>query len=265
MKPSKFIFLNLIFISVLFIGCQKEIPEYSGTSGIYFAMSKTSGGMDDSKMDYTDNSSLPFAVFDKEDSVLIVRAKILGEVKDYDREVLIEVVAEGSTAIAGEDYEPLQEKYYVKAHEIYAQIPIHFYKSSSLKDNERTLQLRLKESKDFNLPMPYWLAPNSSDKNGIDVINHTITFSDKWVKLPGFNEYFLGTYSEKKNRLICELFNLTLLDFLEPMSTVKIQTLGLKFDQYLKEMEAKGETVYEDYRDENNNLVKMTAGEGIQY
>ena len=60
----------------------------------------------------------------------------------------------------------------------------------------------------------------------------------KWVKLPGFNEYFLGPYSEKKNRLICEQFNLTLLDFLEPMSTVKIRTLGIKFDQYLKEMEA---------------------------
>lgn len=113
--------------------------------------------------------------------------------------------------------------------------------------------------------MPYWLAPNSSDKTDIDVIHHTISISDKWVKLPGFNEYFLGPYSEKKNRLICEQFNLTLLDFLEPMSTVKIKTLGIKFDQYLKEMEAKGQTIYEDYRDSEGNLVKMTAGEGIQY
>lgn len=97
--------------------------------------------------------------------------------------------------------------------------------------------------------MPYWLAPNSSDKTGIDVIHHTISISDKMGKITrGSTKYFLGPYSEKKNRLICEQFNLTLLDFLEPMSTVKIRTLGIKFDQYLKEMEAKGQTIYEDYR-----------------
>ena len=30
-------------------------------------------------------------------------------------------------------------------------------------------------------------------------------------------------------------------------------------------MAAKGPTIYEDYRDSEGNLVKMTAGEGIQY
>lgn len=265
MKTKKIIFLNLISVSILLTGCREEIPEYSGVSGIYFAMSESKGGLDDSKLDYTNNTSLPFAVFDKEDSVLIVRAKILGEITAHDREVIVEVITEESTAIPGEDYEPLQGKYYVKANEAYAQIPIHFYKKSSLKDNERTLQIELKESKDFGLPMPYWLAPNSSDKNGVDVIHHKISISDKWVKLPGFSEYFLGTYSEKKNRLICDQFNMTLLDFLEPMTTVKAKTLGIKFDQYLKEMEAKNQTVYEDYNDSNGNPVKMTAGEGIKY
>lgn len=72
---KKIIFLNLIAILALFTGCREEIPEYSGASGIYFAMSKTKGGLDDSKLDYTDNTSLPFAVFDKEDSILIVRVK----------------------------------------------------------------------------------------------------------------------------------------------------------------------------------------------
>ena len=48
---KKIIFLNLIAILALFTGCREEIPEYSGTSGIYFAMSKTKGGLDDSKLD----------------------------------------------------------------------------------------------------------------------------------------------------------------------------------------------------------------------
>ena len=89
---KKIIFLNLIAILALFTGCREEIPEYSGASGIYFAMSKTKGGLDDSKLDYTDNTSLPFAVFDKEDSILIVRVKIIGETVPHDREIFIEVV-----------------------------------------------------------------------------------------------------------------------------------------------------------------------------
>ena len=85
--------------------------------------------------------------------------------------------------------------------------------------------------------------------------------------MPGFRTYFFGTYSEKKCKLICSLFGLTLLDFAteESMSFTKAKALAIKFDQYLKDQESKGNTIYEDYRDANGKRVKMTAGEGIKY
>lgn len=99
MRTKNIIFLKFISLLILVTGCREEIPEYSGVSGIYFAMSESKGGLDDSKLDYTDKTSVPFAVFDKEDSVLIVRAKILGEVTAHDREIIVEVIADESTAI----------------------------------------------------------------------------------------------------------------------------------------------------------------------
>ena len=49
------------------------------------------------------------------------------------------------------------------------------------------------------------------------------------------------------------------------MSLTKAKALGIKFDQYLKEQESNGQTIYEDYTDSEGNPVKMTAGEGIKY
>ena len=146
-------------------------------------------------------------------------------------------------------------------------IPIRFHLKNDLKDKERKLELQLIANDDFSTPMSEWLRPNSSDKTGVDVLHHTITISDKWVQLPGFRTYFFGAYSEKKCKLICNLFGLTLLDFEseESMSLTKAKALGIKFDQYLKEQESNGQTIYEDYTDSEGNPVKMTAGEGIKY
>lgn len=258
----------LALLGILQTGCRENIEEYSGIAGIYFAMSAKYGGWNDSEEDYTSISDIPFAVDEREDTVLLVRAKIIGEVVGHDRAVSIRIVPQEDSeteAIEGSDFEPLLDTYYVKANEVYANIPIHFYKKSDLKDKERILKLELLPNKDFDTPMAEWLRPGSSDKKGIDVLHHTITISDKWIKLPGFNEYYFGTYSEKKNRLMCELFNLTLKDFEKAMSIVKCRTLAVKLDQHLKEQEAKGETVYEDYLDGEGKPVKMTVGKGIDY
>ncbi|MEQ3319143.1 MULTISPECIES: DUF4843 domain-containing protein [Bacteroides] len=257
-----------VLLGILQAGCREDIELYSGTAGIYFAMSIKYGGWNDSELDYTSTSEIPFAVDEREDTVLQVRAKIIGSIADYDRIVSIRIISQEDAeteAKEGFDFDPILDTYYVKANEAYANIPIHFYRRSDLKDKERVLVLELLPSKDFSTPMIEWLRPGSSDKTGVDVLHHTITISDKWIKLPGFNEYYFGTYSEKKNRLMCELFDMKLKDFEKTMTTVKCRTLAIKLDQYLKEQDAQGTPVYEDYRDEEGNPVKMTVGDGINY
>ena len=237
----------------MLVACTEEIETYSGESGIYFAMSATKGGLDDSKQDYTAETQIPFAVYSTiSDTTLMVRAKVIGPAVGHDRKVTVQVVApeDAEQAKEGWDYDALDNSYTVKAGEVYVLIPIHFYLRDDLEGKERQLKLELVANEDFATPMAQWLRPNSSDKTGVDVLHHTF-----------------GTYSEKKCKLICSLFGLTLLDFAteDSMSFTKAKALAIKFDQYLKDQESKGNTIYEDYRDANGKRVKMTAGEGIKY
>lgn len=73
--------------------CTEEIETYSGESGIYFAMSATKGGLDDSKQDYTAETQIPFAVYSTiSDTTLMVRAKVIGPAVGHDRKVTVQVV-----------------------------------------------------------------------------------------------------------------------------------------------------------------------------
>lgn len=256
------IILKTLFLAILLTACKSSIMEYSGISGLFFAMPGGSGAYVD-KQEYSDESILPFALTSSEDSVFILKAKIIGEVMPYDRPVNIRIAGSESSAVESRDYAPLNDTYYVKAGEIYVDIPIHFYRNESLNGKEVTLVIQLQENESFKLPMPYWRPISNTSGEPVDVISHRITISDKYIKLPGFNEYFFGTYSEKKLRLICTISNLTLHDFVEPMTTVRAKAIGQNLDRYLKEMEAKGETVYEDYKDSEGKPVKMTSGKGI--
>ena len=110
--------------------CTEEIETYSGESGIYFAMSATKGGLDDSKQDYTAETQIPFAVYSTiSDTTLMVRAKVIGPAVGHDRKVTVQVVApeDAEQAKEGWDYDALDNSYTVKAGEVYVLIPIHFY------------------------------------------------------------------------------------------------------------------------------------------
>ena len=74
-----------VLLGILQAGCREDIELYSGTAGIYFAMSIKYGGWNDSELDYTSTSEIPFAVDEREDTVLQVRAKIIGSIANYDR------------------------------------------------------------------------------------------------------------------------------------------------------------------------------------
>ncbi len=58
------------------------------------------------------------------------------------------------------------------------------------------------------------------------------------------------------------MFGLQLTDFddANEMTMGRQRVLGQSLDRYLKDMDAKGETVYEDEVDKDGKPVKMTVG-----
>lgn len=240
--------------------CNETIQTYDGQQGVYFAMLQSGSSEDNPR--YNAASSVPFALtLGATDSLFMLRVKIIGPVADYPRSFSYRVVDAESTAEPGSDYTLPDTPCQVAAGEIYGYIPIHFYRQPSLDGQERTLTLELLPNEHFDLPLTSWLPVNGTETVGTDIIRHTVTVSDKYVRLDGWSDMFYGTYSDKKIKLICSVFGLTLADFQpDAMSYVEKKVLGQNFRRYLDAEEAAGRTVYEDYTDEFGNPVKMESG-----
>lgn len=240
--------------------CSESIQTYDGQTGIYFAMLQSGSSEDNPR--YVSESSVPFALTHGDtEAQFELRVKIIGRVTDYARSFSYRVVGEQSTAVEGSDYTLPREACEVPAGEIYGYIPIHFYRQPSLDGQERTLTLELQANENFSLPLTSWLPVNGTETVGTDVIRHTVTVSDKYVRLDGWSDMFYGPYSDKKIKLMCTVFGLTLNDFQpDALSYVERKVLGQNFRRYLEGEEAAGRTVYEDYLDADGNPVKMESG-----
>ncbi len=251
MKNISFISACLLTAAVL-AGCKSEIPEYSGVAGVYFAMNAGSTALNTDTM-YVESSSLPFIVTDSRDSVFKLLVKIMGPVSSHDRHVKVAVVQDESDVLPG-DYEPLPEYYTLRAGEVYAAVPIRFFRTQSLQGTQRTLTVGLVANDDFSLPIKVW---RNSSTESVSVVKHSIVISDKYVQLPGFSVGYFGPFSEKKMKLLLEIFDMKLSDFNYRFSITKGRTMGQRFDRYLKEQKAQGRTVYED------DGTEMVAGDYI--
>lgn len=232
--------------------CSKEVNTYRGESGVYFAMSIPQNYVNSDTL-YTEVSNLPFIITESKDSTFHLKLKILGPVSNQERKVSVRVVEDETTAVEG-DFEPIQEEYSFPVGQVFASIPIHFHRQTSLKRKERKLTLELVENNDFTLPLKMW--KNSSDEY-VSIVKHTIIYSDKYVKLKGYYTSYFGPFSEKKMKLILELFNMKLVEFDQKLPYAYAKTLGQGLDRHLKEMKAKGETIYEEDGSE------MVAGDYI--
>lgn len=261
MKTYRYGVLPMLAAAALAFGaCNESIQTYDGRTGIYFAMLQR--GSNEGNPRYTDSSSVPFALtHGATDSIFLLRVKLIGSLADHPRAIAFRTVAEETTAQEGYDYTLPEQTCNVEAGEVYGYIPIHFFRHASLDGLELTLTLELLANEHFDLPLSSWLPVSGSETIGTEILRHTVTVSDKYVRLDGWSDMFYGTYSDKKIKLICYEFNLTLNDFMpDAMSYVEKKVLGQNFRRYLEEKAAKGHTVYEDYLDEEGHPVKMESG-----
>ena len=207
--------------SLITLSCSSELETYHGTSGIYFAMNAGSTAVNADTM-YSETSLLPFIVTEDVDSTFNLKVKILGAVSDKDRQISIETVPEETDALE-EDYDLTSYSHILPAGSVFGSIPITFHRTASLAGQERRLTIRLIENGDFSLPVRLWR--NSSDEY-VDIVKHTIVFSDKYVQLPGYAEGYFGPFSEKKMALLLEVLNLEISDFNEEMPYARAKALG---------------------------------------
>lgn len=237
----------------IFWSCQDEVEEYYGKQGIYFYAK-------DTKNKVTEQTELPFALTEANDSLLRIRVKVLGTPASFNREFKVKIVEDETTTVNG-DYSNFVNTYTIPADSIYGYVAINFHKQSSLKDKSRMLTIEILPNKYFDISMKVFKAYSSSDP--INVLKHKIKVSDEMIQLPGFNTFFLGDYSKKKLDIVCQLFNIKWTVFLKKLDYVVIKAMGQNLDRYFKKMQKEGTPIYEEKPDENGNLVLMKVGKGV--
>ncbi len=262
-----YLIIGFMFSLLLFWRCEKEMMDYEGKPGIYFAVQTVppSHYGDPDLWAYTDTTLVPFSIILTDDSTVNVKVRVMGDIVDYDRQFKIHMVDTSTDAVVGEDFDVLETEYVIKAGERETLIPITGHRQAKMLDTIYYLTLELEENEHFALPLKYWLPIDNdyTDKNEvIDVVRHVIGFTDGLYQPKAWTYNYLGKYTRKKMNLLCSMFGLQPTDFddTNEMTATRERALAQSLDRYLKEMDAKGETVYEDEVDEDGKPVKMTVG-----
>lgn len=255
-----------IWLGILLLaGCKTEMMDYSGKPGIYFAVqvkpASGYGALDE--WAYVDTTRVSFVKIIGEDTTINIRVRVLGYLADYDRMFHFDILdTAGNAAIPGVHYDALETNGYIRANTEYTDIPIHLYRDESLQDTSYVIDLALRETDEFSLPMNIWKSNDGYTTGEPNILRHLIIIDDALYKPQNWNDTYFGTYSQKKFQLMLDVGGYSFEQFEDSsvMNSVACMALAQSMKNYLDDMEAQGTPVYEDYRDEYGELVKMTMG-----
>lgn len=254
MKKIIYLICALASLPLVYSCKEHDIAFYDGPDAIFFDQQYGPGHLDSLALSHQIYSYVPFGVISEKDSILPIKVEIAGRVRDYDRPFGIEVVADSTTAIAGEDYELLSNEGVILAGQNSTRIKVVIHRTERMEENTLQLQLRLIPGEHFVLPFGEdGIGVMPKRTNGGDVHTalscnfdssiHNIFVDCNLRKPEGWNPDNFGQYSEKKYRLLLkiseELFGWTVSDFdKDPdgkMKTTRSKRVAEKVSKYLLE------------------------------
>ena len=260
------IYIFLLVVVLSFLGCEKEMMDYEGKDGVYFSVQEAPPSLygNPEIWAHMDTTLIPFSLLLETDSTVRLKVRVMGDVVNYDRYFTVSVVDSLTTALVNEDYAPLEERYMIAAGERDGFVEFTGFRQAKMLDSTYYVTLQLMENEYFSLPMDVWRPLELKDytKEIQNVVRHVVGLSDEVFMPKAWTVNYFGSYSKKKVKLLCEMFGLKMADFdnVIEMDMERQRTYAQGLDKYLKEMEAKGQTVYEDEKDKDGNPVKMAVG-----
>lgn len=258
MKKIIYLICALVSLPLAYSCKEHEIAFYDGADAIFFDQQYGVSYYDSLKQAHMDYSYIPFGVMDERDSLLRIKIEVAGHIRDYDRPFGIEVVADSTTAVAGEDYELLSNEAVILAGQNSTHISVMMHRTPRCEEGTVQLQLRLIPGEHFTLPfgsegigkMPlrYTSAETLPMSMNSDPSIHNIFTNCNLRKPKTWNNDNFGIYSETKYKLILEfaedIFGWTVSDFdNDPkgvMSTTRSVRIAGYVSKYLLEQYKKG-------------------------
>ncbi|MDR3338499.1 MAG: DUF4843 domain-containing protein [Candidatus Symbiothrix sp.] len=210
---KKYIQFVLLSMTLFVCSCEYEgLPTYSGNDEIYFRYAS-----EFYSFDVIDSVYIHFGydVKIKEDSIRRIPVRVMGNLADYDRPVKFILVDTSSTAKESADIELLQESSFIPAGKRDGYIVVKLKNTPNLDGKVLKASLRLVENEYFKTNYTTTRHVLINDAGKIISTEYRVLFDNAsgipnlWAfyEASRFRPY-LGIFTEKKFRLICELCSL---------------------------------------------------------
>lgn len=266
MKTKNKIYLLRIAILTFLLplmSCEKEMMDYEGAEGIYFAVQYGPSYGNERVWPYQPSSDIEFVKIPANETIYQVKVMITGAVKDYDREFKVEINPDSTTAVLGVHYKALPGGLIIPANAISATVPVTLIRTPDLETAVKMIGLRLVANEHFKLSFPEWDAIPGYTSSSTPIVQefdaslHTIRVNDFMVKpavwigsIQAENRESgqWGAFSRKKIELMFKLLDLTYADFSSTttMPSVRSGLVASECARYLIERFNAGDPVLED-------------------
>ncbi|MDR2413703.1 MAG: DUF4843 domain-containing protein [Odoribacteraceae bacterium] len=241
----------LIAAACLSSACEREMISYQGVEAVYFAVQAGRAAGSESSWPYSPYTDVEFVKIESDTYIANIKVMATGETKPVDRPFILLLDADSTTAVAGEDYEPLPSGGVIPAGECVAYLPVTLHRTAAMASGVVKIGLRLVENEHFLLTFPEWGPPVDLDDGtvytGFDASRHVVRVNDVLVQpaqwLGGFDQYTagnpefntFGAFTRKKFEILSSITGYTYLDFMtSPPMTFGLQALlGRRLADYL--------------------------------
>lgn len=221
-----FLLLSLFLLSMT--ACKKDMMQYEGVEGVYFAVQHGASWGTERTWPYQPYTNVEFVKLPGNEATINIKVMITGPVKAYDRPFTVEIDPDSTTAQAGVHFENISKTLAIPAGKMEAYVPVTLKRTADLQTSAKSIGLKLVPNEHFKLSFTEWDAvPGyTASTSGIvaefDASLHKINVNDFMVQpavwigsiQAGNRESgSWGAFSRKKIELMCQLFNLTYADF----------------------------------------------------
>ncbi|MFR5659137.1 MAG: DUF4843 domain-containing protein, partial [Butyricimonas faecihominis] len=126
----KKILYYIIILPILLSGCEKDLMDYEGLEGVYFAVQWGDSWGNERSWPYQPYTNVQFLQLGNVDTATVnLKVMVTGSVKDYDRVFRVEVNPDSTTAGENVDYLPLENDIVIKAGEYMAMVPVRLIRT----------------------------------------------------------------------------------------------------------------------------------------
>lgn len=259
---KRIIYFGIGVLLIACFACERDLMSYEGTESVYFAAQSGNSWGSENDWPYSPYTDVEFVKVVPDTLTVFVKVMITGQLKDYPRSFRVEINPDSTTAREGVHFDVLSEEYVIAANKNFGHVPIKLHRQPDMKNEIITIGLRLLPNENFSMTFPQFGQPAGHTNSGViyegfDVSLHKVRISDllvqpsEWagsVNAEGKESGTMGAFTEKKFKMMCEMFDLTYNDFMD--KTVMSYMMQLLISQHLSmeliKRKDKGDPVLED-------------------